>query len=474
MSKVINNKKKHVFKIVQSTHQQLKWILLINTLFIIIDSTTSDVCIPVYITVCSSRKNAGLLELNWNVECDNGADWVGLFEDDPTTWSDPIVKINVSRFSSGFHRTNVPFLFSELPGGWHKELAETSFSIKPGPHCFPYWIASFKNDRILHTNCLKIQPTWMHDNIDQLNNIPLSNLLIPGTHNSGSYNYSAHSNVVWRNIRKFVITQELDVWTQLVHGIRYLDFRIGYYSSVKSFFVRSSQIRDKRFWINHDVIKVTNLVPVLRDVRKFMELTTDEIVVLDIHRLPYGFSENNKILTDRHTILIEILQREFGHMAVDFNEVMSAVSDSENRSTVKDILNTGKRLIICYPEVKHNTTWLWPPLSQKWGNKASTSDLINYIRGVFVDRTASLYSNAKTNPLSAVMAHLTPKNWNVFSRNTLFSVRNLADSVNKNITEWVKFDWWHKANIIATDFFLGNNLIELSIKSIPLKSLSYT
>ena len=31
------------------------------------------------------------------------------------------------------------------------------------------------------------------------------------------------------------------------------------------------------------------------------------------------------------------------------------------------------------------------------------------------------------------------------------------------LTQWYRDDWWNAANIIATDFFLGNNLIEESI-----------
>ena len=31
------------------------------------------------------------------------------------------------------------------------------------------------------------------------------------------------------------------------------------------------------------------------------------------------------------------------------------------------------------------------------------------------------------------------------------------------LTQWYRDEWWNAANIIATDFFLGNNLIEESI-----------
>lgn len=61
-----------------------------------------------------------------------------------------------------------------------------------------------------------------------MSSIPLSKLIIPGTHNSGSYN-SDDSVLKGEGFHRFVFTQDHDIWTQLVFGIRYLDFRIGYY-----------------------------------------------------------------------------------------------------------------------------------------------------------------------------------------------------------------------------------------------------
>ena len=31
------------------------------------------------------------------------------------------------------------------------------------------------------------------------------------------------------------------------------------------------------------------------------------------------------------------------------------------------------------------------------------------------------------------------------------------------ITKWYRNDWWHSANLVATDYILGNNLVEESI-----------
>jgi hypothetical protein len=43
------------------------------------------------------------------------------------------------------------------------------------------------------------------------------------------------------------------------------------------------------------------------------------------------------------------------------------------------------------------------------------------------------------------------------------SLHAMADAVNRNLTSWFHNQWWSRANIVATDFFLGNNLIDVAI-----------
>lgn len=50
----------------------------------------------------------------------------------------------------------------------------------------------------------------------------IGNLVIPGTHNSGSY------KGIISYFEGYVLNQDRSIWTQLVFGVRYLDLRIGY------------------------------------------------------------------------------------------------------------------------------------------------------------------------------------------------------------------------------------------------------
>ena len=40
---------------------------------------------------------------------------------------------------------------------------------------------------VLKMNCLLIRPRWMWEEKDVIGNVPLHSLMIPGTHNSGSF-----------------------------------------------------------------------------------------------------------------------------------------------------------------------------------------------------------------------------------------------------------------------------------------------
>lgn len=60
----------------------------------------------------------------------------------------------------------------------------------------------------------------------------------------------------------------------------------------------------------------------------------------------------------------------------------------------------------------------------------------------------------------AIMAELTPTFKDVLLRRN--KLRKLANDVNPNLTRWVR-EWNHRVNIVTSDFFLGNDLINLAI-----------
>lgn len=70
------------------------------------------------------------------------------------------------------------------------------------------------------------------------------------------------------------------------------------------------------FWVNHDLIKVRPLVPILREIKAFLKKAKGEIVVLDFHRFPVGFSGRHA----RHNRLVDLLERELKDIAVVYDK----------------------------------------------------------------------------------------------------------------------------------------------------------
>lgn len=106
-----------------------------------------------------------------------------------------------------------------------------------------------------------------------------------------------------------------------------------------------------------------------------------------------------------------------------------------------------------------DSDYLWDPLSQQWGNRQSTSSLKSYLEDIRYNRKINT-----NNPLWAAMAELTPTTAAMIL-GALYSngsLTKMADSVNRNLTAWYKYDWCDtNNNVIATDFFLGNDIINV-------------
>uniref|UniRef100_A0A182T0N1 Phosphatidylinositol-specific phospholipase C X domain-containing protein n=1 Tax=Anopheles maculatus TaxID=74869 RepID=A0A182T0N1_9DIPT len=169
-------------------------------------------------------------------------------------------------------------------------------------------------------------------------NVSLRELFLPGTHCSGCY--QTRNNVGNVFLKKIGFRQSLDVWSQLVFGVRYLDFSIGYYPSHNG---------TRNFWIMNEHFRVASLGPILQDIRRFVILS-EETVFLDFRRFPLGFHNN----PEQHEALLALLDQELGDLvyrrqflASDEVETLDADGESYNL-TLGDMRREGKYILITY------------------------------------------------------------------------------------------------------------------------------
>lgn len=131
------------------------------------------------------------------------------------------------------------------------------------------------------------------------------------------------------------------IYEQLIHGIRSLDVRVGHYP-----------LNENKFYSNHDIIPIRPLIRLLEDVRKFV-LETNEIVLLDFHRFPVGFGNQ-----DTHHKLIEFIQEEIGDLLAPKSLTLSV--------TPQQLWELKRTVILFYVEgdIEKEYDFLWPGVNQ--------------------------------------------------------------------------------------------------------------
>ncbi|XP_054708047.1 PI-PLC X domain-containing protein 1-like [Uloborus diversus] len=367
------------------------------------------------------------LELNWVSPNAQPGDSVGLYDRDPALNPEapPLHALDPTRHHEGYFRSDVeiPVQFFNL----------TCLAKNP---CLGFWAAyKDKNGSVLDSSCLQTRPFWMYENRKYLQSLLLHEAMIPGSHDSGSFYYENRTNT----IIKYKYAQEEPIFDQLVYGLRYFDLRIGYY--------RHSQ---DKYYINHNFLKTEHSVKsVLNQVKQFLD-NSKEIVILDFHNFPVGF-DNSFI----HMRLMQIILRTFRDYLIPTDA---------GGLTFGELWAKNKRVLVSYDNRLRylHGKLLWPAIPRAWGNKQRPEDLKEYF--------AEFFRGPVPRGLWASMAELTPDARTIVLHPDA-GLRSFAQVVNRNVTHWFRDLYWQRANIVATDYFLGNNIIDVAIDTNRYKAL---
>lgn len=188
--------------------------------------------------------------------------------------------------------------------------------------CYRYWHHLLVDGVVKKSGCMRTRAFWM-DEIG-IDDRKIRQLFIPGTHDSASYRYNFDPLSQETYVTRYALTQDDDILSSLIHGIRYLDIRVGYYKA-----------NSNKFWANHGISRLHPLTDVLRQVKEFID-STNEIVILDFQEFPVGFGKG----VDVHRQLAFFLFQQMEHYAADSELTWDA--------TIGDIRRAGKRVIIAY------------------------------------------------------------------------------------------------------------------------------
>lgn len=209
--------------------------------------------------------------------------------------------------------------------------------------------------------------TWMRDTLHLIGHKSLTDLVLPGTHDSAAYKFSdkympgAQSKKVQRiiNITDFLIkniiksveiTQELTVYKQLKRGARYLDIRAGWLDHK---------------WYTYHCHAGPTVEKVLKDVKRFLKKYECEVVIIEISHF------RNKT-TESEGVLKALILNYLGDMLCDVNPTL--------KFPLFDIISRNKRAIVCMPKLHDSKMCIWSDsiLKNSYPNKSKVKKIKEY------------------------------------------------------------------------------------------------
>ncbi|XP_049525780.1 uncharacterized protein LOC119455223 isoform X2 [Dermacentor silvarum] len=307
--------------------------------------------------------------------------------------------------------------------------------------CLGYWAVILGESHkpwepvVLYSSCFTPKPRWMRQNCCKLSTLSLLDMLIPGTHNAGMYNQMyTHPH------EEYLYNQDQTIAQQLAYGIRSLDLRVQY--SGGEFYVTHSRTAG---W--------PTIRQVLKEVREFVEVT-GELVLLDFHRFTKGFDEGHDNVPARHLELVNLIVTVLrdvlleGHAYVMKLDII--LDECRNETKPRG------HVIVFYNYEQYKGPYehyLGPAVEHRWPNAQSQDALMRYLK----DKACVRGSGSN---LISIMAELTPSFPALVIGN-----RRAAQWVNHDVTEYFRREGPNCSGIIATDYFLGNGIIEVAIEA---------
>lgn len=316
-------------------------------------------------------------------------------------------------------------------------------------------------------------------------NINLRNVVIPGSHDSGTYEITASSGLCLDADHQILVfasnvgiasqwakAQSNSVLEQLNSGIRYFDIRIsdGHYSGLVIKDLSIDNVVGSPV-ICHSV-GTTSPFSILHDIQMFIEDNPKEIIVLNFQH----FYHKQEDASEFYYELISQMKKAFGSKIIDRKKF----GESVENLTVNKLWDSGSQVLIlfdqdhkvektlspesgvnflkAYPSIYNDETSIWSAndfLSNRWPNASSVDELKNKL----MDIVKSMPANNKLFVLQGVV---TPDNgmyMNAISGGLPKSLEELGNNVTPNVESWVVNDWVDKGlNIIMCDW-ISNSII---------------
>ncbi|XP_041982385.1 PI-PLC X domain-containing protein 3 isoform X2 [Aricia agestis] len=213
---------------------------------------------------------------------------------------------------------------------------------------------------------------WMAKLPEEIKNVPIIYLAIPGSHDSMTYGITRNSGLapdaepILKNlyglfqgtILRWTITQDIDALQQLLIGIRYFDLRLATKTGTNSIF------------FTHGVYAGEITGP-LRQIKEFINSHPGEVVILDFQHF-YGFTN------DDHLNLIKFILNMYGPQLVPKQPDLTGI-------TLNTLNRLRRQVIVVYRHQSvYSTSEFWLPqmMPSPWPQQENISGLYSFLKNV--------------------------------------------------------------------------------------------
>jgi hypothetical protein len=319
-----------------------------------------------------------------------------------------------------------------------------------------------QSDPQFQTNQVTDMSRWMEQLGSSIKDRQLNKLVIPGTHDSGTYSLQialerpyndpfapdgstfvkigSLSNVA---VRGWGQAQARNIAEQLNDGIRALDFR----PCVE----KSGTIR-----ICHGLYGPP-MSTLLSDVRSFVAQHPKEIVILNVQ----NFSQwgQSKMSDEKHVELVALIKQYLDPYLIDHTKLSPT-------STIGDIWTTGRSVVVVYHKDDGDAFWTQYRLTDSWDSAVwAYAPKLTYL-----DHKIRLEKQARLTTLFDLSAAATPE-VKLISAGIFYpavypeSLKELAAMANPVILQRIANDWSGEGlNIISMDHYQDYCLVKISVR----------
>ncbi|MBD9611283.1 phospholipase [Pseudomonas sp. PDM02] len=271
---------------------------------------------------------------------------------------------------------------------------------------------------------------WM-SNVPDIDRLKLTELIWPGTHNSGMDKKAPNFDVV---IGNWTTCQNDSFAWQLANGARAFDIRLGY-----------TEGHDQSiFYFHHNGFQSHRVLDELIDATTaFLDQNPDEFIVFDFHQMGDGAKRFD------HKKLNDLLVSRLGHRVIPSYDASKTVGQLKRMST-------RRRLVLAAHVVRGlDDDYFWPRIPHKWSGETftDTAELERHIANELQDA-----------PFESFL-------WSLSA--TSYGFLGGPQDIKNQINAWFNptRDWVTRCSIVSTDFFDESDIVRYCWSASSMKAV---